>query len=101
MSINLGRRGPDGRTGWELRHGRPFGRTLPGFGEVVHFLPGGKRSSGLTDKFSTGVYLGPTLRSDELLVATQLGVVRARTVKRPPELQRRNKELFDGVVGTP
>ena len=35
MSINIGRRGVDGRTAWELRHGRPCKRLTAQFGEVV------------------------------------------------------------------
>eukprot|EP00971_Amphidinium_carterae_P177580 3521966-Amphidinium_carterae.1 len=31
MIINIGRRGPDGRTAWELRYGRNCGRQMAEF----------------------------------------------------------------------
>eukprot|EP00971_Amphidinium_carterae_P102307 2025557-Amphidinium_carterae.1 len=33
MIINIGRRGPDGRTAWELRYGRNCGRQMAEFSE--------------------------------------------------------------------
>ena len=39
MTINIGRRGKDGRTAWELRHGKPFKRPVANFGELITCLP--------------------------------------------------------------
>ena len=47
------------------------------------FLPGGKQTSKLEDKFS-----------DESLVGTSEGVVRARTIRRLPPAQRGDKDLL-------
>ena len=100
MTINFGRRGPDGRTAWELRHGRPFRRCLAGFSEKIMYLPGGKRASRLEDKFLPGIYLGQSLRTDESLIGTSNGVVRARTVRRLPEGDRKDRELLLSVKGS-
>ena len=39
MSINIGRRGPDGRTAWELRHGRDWKGELACFSEKLVLKP--------------------------------------------------------------
>ncbi|CAK0838042.1 unnamed protein product, partial [Prorocentrum cordatum] len=101
MSINLGRRGADGRAAWELRHGRPFNKDLACFSEKVLYLPGGKRKAGIEDKFLAGLYLGPTLRTDEVYIGTELGALRARTFKRLTVEQRADKDLLNSLVGKP
>ncbi|CAK0826820.1 unnamed protein product [Prorocentrum cordatum] len=72
MSINLGRRGADGRTAWELRHGRPFNKDLACFSEKAL------------------VYIG-----------TEWGALRARTFKRLTVEQRADKDLLNCLVGKP
>ena len=101
MSINVGRRGADGRTAYELRYGRAFRRELAIFGEKVLYLPSGQEKVKLADKFHEGLYIGITQRTDESLIATKLGIVRCRTFKRLPEGQRGDRELLAAVVGTP
>ncbi|CAK0851548.1 unnamed protein product, partial [Prorocentrum cordatum] len=101
MSINLGRRGADGRAAWELRHGRPFNKDLACFSEKVLYLPGGKRKAGIEDKFLAGLYLGPTRRTGEVYVGTELGALRARTFKRLTVEQRADKDLLNSLVGKP
>ncbi|CAK0882798.1 unnamed protein product, partial [Prorocentrum cordatum] len=101
MSINLGRRGADGRTAWELRHGRPFNKGLACFSEKVLYLPGGKRKAGIEDKFLAGLYLGHTLRKDEVYIGTEFGVLRARAFKRLTVEQRADKDLLNSLVGKP
>ncbi|CAK0830057.1 unnamed protein product [Prorocentrum cordatum] len=101
MSINLGRRGADGRAAWELRRGRPFNKDLACFSEKVLYLPGGKRKAGIEDKFLAGLYLGPTLRTGEVYIGTELGVLRARTFKRLTVEQRADKDLLNSLVGKP
>ncbi|CAK0865359.1 unnamed protein product, partial [Prorocentrum cordatum] len=93
MSINLGRRGADGRAAWELRHGRPFNKDLACISE--------KRKAGIEDKFLAGLYLGPSLRTDEVYIGTELGALRARTFKRLTVEQRADKDLLNSLVGKP
>ncbi|CAK0856358.1 unnamed protein product [Prorocentrum cordatum] len=101
MSINLGRRGADGRAAWELRRGRPFNKDLACFSEKVLYLPGGKRKAGIEDNFLAGLYLGPALRTDEVYIGTELGALRARTFKRLTVEQRADKALLNSLVGEP
>ncbi|CAK0885065.1 unnamed protein product [Prorocentrum cordatum] len=101
MSIKLGRRGADGRAAWELRHGRPFNKDLACFSEKVLYLPGGKRKAGIEDKFLAGLYLGPTLRTDEVYIGAELGALRARAFKRLTVEQRADKDLLNSLVGKP
>ena len=42
MTINIGRRGIDGKTPWERRHGRPCRRSIAEFGERILWLPTGE-----------------------------------------------------------
>ncbi|CAK0876009.1 unnamed protein product [Prorocentrum cordatum] len=101
MSINLGRRGADGRTAWELRHGRPFNKDLACFSGKVLYLPGGKRKAGIEDKLLAGLYLGPTLRTGEVYIGTELGALRARAFKRLTVEQRADEDLLNSLVGKP
>jgi hypothetical protein len=98
-TINIGRRGQDGRTAWELRHGRAFKRKVVAFSEKAMYLPGGKRASRLEDKFFEGIFLGFSMRTDEALVGTRDGVVRARTIRRLGPAQRGEKELLNAIKG--
>ncbi|CAK0805864.1 unnamed protein product, partial [Prorocentrum cordatum] len=79
MSINLGRRGANGRA------------DLACFSEKVLYLPGGKRKARIEDKFLAGLYLGPALRTDEVYIGTEVGALRARTFKRLTVEQRADK----------
>ena len=63
-------------------------------------MPGDKRMSKLDDKFLPGIFLGLTLKSDESLVGTPEGVVRARTIRRLPPAERGDKELLQAIRGT-
>ena len=97
--LAIGQRGKDGRTGHELRRGKPFRRKIPPFGEKVFYLPVGKRQSRLTDRWLPGLFLGLKEGSDELYVGTSAGVMRARSVKRMPEEQRADPEMVRGLKG--
>ena len=101
MSINVGRRGPDGRTAWELRHGRPWKRLMAPFSERVLYLPGGKGASRLEQRYRPGLFMGVLPRSDEVLIATEHGIVRARSFRRLPPEQRGDAEALNAIRGTP
>ena len=79
MTVNVGRPGPDGKTAWEHRHGRPFKKRLASFGEAVDWLPGGKRQSRLPERWHRGIYYGIAETSDDHLVADASGVGLARS----------------------
>ena len=92
--INRRRIGPDGRTAYELRKGRPFKKPLPTFAEkILFFIPGSTKGPARVEpRWEDGVFLGISDRSDELFVGTPDGVHRARTVR-----QREATERFDAA----
>ena len=53
MTINIGRRGIDGKTPWERRHGRACKRSVAESGEKVMYLPTGRQPSRLVQKVHT------------------------------------------------
>ena len=102
MCINVGRRGRDGRTAYELRRGKPFRRKLIPITEHVLFLPAGKRTSKLATRWVPGIYLGFRDDADEFYVGTESGdVLRARSVKRLTPAQRGNAQLVMNITGVP
>ena len=61
--------GPDGQTVYLRWKGRPFKRSLPPFGEMVEFLPAGKRqTSTIGDRWLAGIYFGVMEKSSELII---------------------------------
>ena len=99
--INRSQIGKDGLTPFRRWRGRDFRRDLPPFGEVVLYLPPGKRASRLEDRWREGIFVGIADRSAEVLVATPEGVKKARSVRRRADPERRNKALVDGMIGLP
>ena len=101
LSINMGRRGADGRTAWELRHGRPCKRLTAGFGEAVLWKKT-KAPRGVEDRWLKGIWLGLALRSENSFVSDENGDVHeARTFKRLAGAEAKDLELFNKVRGTP
>eukprot|EP00971_Amphidinium_carterae_P158720 3146578-Amphidinium_carterae.1 len=101
--MNLGRRGHDGRTPYEVQHGRACKRPLGMFSEKVLFLPdeAGGRASRLEARWQEGLYLGPKLDNSDNYFATLGGVVRARSFRRLGAADRSAKVLVETMVGTP
>ena len=102
MTINIGRRGIDGKTPWERRHGRPCRRSIAEFGEKILWLPTGKHKSHLDERYLPGVFLGIALHSNDIMVGRENGSVGlARSFRRLPESQRVDVMLLRGVRGVP
>eukprot|EP00971_Amphidinium_carterae_P102488 2028799-Amphidinium_carterae.1 len=53
MIMNIGRRGQDGRSAWELPYGRNCGRQMAEFSEQVLWRDGSKKSR-LEDRWHKG-----------------------------------------------
>eukprot|EP00971_Amphidinium_carterae_P219806 4363775-Amphidinium_carterae.1 len=53
MIINIGRRGQDGRSAWELRYGRNCGRQMAEFSEQILWRDGNNKSR-LEDRWHKG-----------------------------------------------
>ena len=66
--VNRYRRGPDGKTAYELRKGRRFARALPYFAEKILFMIPGvtKGVARVEPRWEDGIFLGVSDRSDEL-----------------------------------
>ena len=97
MAINIGRRGPDGRTAWELRYGKTFNRKVCRFGEHVMFLKVAAEK-GLKDRFFHGCWLGLALTSDNVNVSDEQGnVMIARSFRRFAEPLCRGVGLFNRI----
>ena len=52
-------------------------------------------------KMEFGIWLGAKLRTDEVLVGTEKGVVKTRTIKGLPEEQCWDKDYIMKICGTP
>ena len=96
--ISRDRKGTDGRTAWELRHGRPYRRELAMFGERILYQPSGKRPSRLDPRFTPGIFFGVVEGSEEILVGTDQGVVKARSFKRLPADGRADPAAFWALI---
>ena len=78
------------------------------FAECVHYIPlrgniDAKRVAkmNLEPRFISGVFLGLTDRSDEIIVWSTEGIRKARTIRRRPEEERWDREQILSVRGTP
>ena len=65
------------------------------------YLKAGKNGSKLDDRWNSGLFLGVQDRSDEVVVGTESGVFKARTVKRLDPVQRRDAKLALEMRGLP
>ena len=83
--VNRCRRGPDGKTAYELRKGRKFARALPPVAEKILFMVPGvtKGVARVESRREDGIFLG-----DELYVDTQRGMHKVRTVRRREDTER-------------
>ena len=96
-------RGADGRTPYERSTGKTWKQCLPEFGETILYQPlkGERLASKLDARFEDGVYLGIQEGSAMKFIGTAKGVVRTWTIKRRPESERFEAEIFDSMVGVP
>ena len=100
--INRGLLGPDGETAYFRWKGRPFKRSLLPFGEMVEFLPAGKRqTSTIGDRWPAGIYLGVVEKSSELIIGFGEKVVKARCVRHRTMSERSNSEALLKIQGLP
>ena len=78
--VNKCRRGPDGKTAFELRKGRKFARALPHFAEKILFMIPGvtKGVARVEPRWEDGIFLAVSGRSDGLHVGTERGMHKVR-----------------------
>ena len=75
----------NGKTAYENRRGKRASMPICQFGEKILYLP---LKTVPHRKFQYGIFVGIQQKSNEVLVATEEGVVKARTLKRLPEEQK-------------
>ena len=93
-----------GRTAVREIRGKEACRPIAKFGEKILYMPLKLASHPVgkaDDRFLDGVFVGMRLRSDEILVATENGVVKTRTLRRRPESEQWDREFVGRVRGTP
>ena len=96
--------GQDGRTGFERRRGRTCRIPVIPFAEYVWYRQirkGKAQEDKLETELKEGLWLGHARNSNEVLIGTDKGVVRAYDVRRMPEGQRWNGEAIKRMKGTP
>ena len=95
---------PNGRTPIEEVRGRGSTRGVAKFGEKILYMPA-KQSSHpqgkWEDRYTDGVFLGMRMRSDEILIGTPQGVVKARSIKRYPEGEQWDRDFARKIRGSP
>ena len=96
--------GEDGKTGHERARGRKFNRPLPEFGECVMFakaLPK-KNYNKLEAQWESGVFLGINDLSQELIMGTSEGAIKATEFRhKGSEEESWNFDEMNNVKGLP
>ena len=101
--MNRYRRGPDGKTAYELRKGRRFARALQYLAEKILFMIPGvtKGVARVEPRWEDGIFLGVSDRSDELYVGTERGMHKVRTVRRREAIERFDLTFLNTVTARP
>jgi hypothetical protein len=96
--------GKDGRTSYERRKGRRCRIATAAFGEKVWYKEV-RENKERKDKFCTeekeGIWLGHTRNTNEAVIGTKAGVVRAYSVRRQAPDDRWDGDLIKAVAGSP
>ena len=93
--------GVDGKTAYERKRGRKCRIGVVPFGETVMYKELGKKTPSMETSWKTGVWLGHARNSNEVLIGTNDGVVRAYAVIRKAEGERWSAENLRNMKGTP
>ena len=90
-----------GRTPFEELTMSKFQSPLLNFAEAVMAKESGAQEGKLGSPWDLGIWLGRSTRTNEHLVGTRVGVIRARTVKRRPKSLKWDRELYDAMNFVP
>ena len=91
----------DHRTACERHYGRMFAKKVVPFGETVMWREPGPHQYKFSEHWGYGIYLGRAMSSDEHILGTRVGVIRARTVRRLDEDSRYDAQLLLAMRGVP
>jgi hypothetical protein len=102
-TISRYQKGRDGMTGYRRLRGRDYDRPIVEFAECVWYLKSKNRRKGKIDpRWATGVYLGASEDSPEVLIGTPEGVLKVRSIRRQGSAEDRwNTDLIMGILGVP
>ena len=96
--------GKDGLTAYERRRGRKCRVPVVAFGEKVWYkeLRTGKaRKNKFDSEWQEGIWVGHHRESNEAIIGTTGGFVRAYAIKRRSENERWDSEMIKNLKGTP
>lgn len=93
--------GKDGRTPYERMRGNRWRKSLPAFGEAVMWLLAGEKRSRLVNRWGDGIFFGLLEEGPELLAGTEPGVLKARSVKRLSDADRKDPDRFKAIKDAP
>ena len=93
----------EGKTAYENFKGKACRGELVDFAERVTFMPvvHGGRMNKLQSKWEPGRFTGIRPKSGEKLLMTKEGVVKARTIRRLPVIDRWVSDDWEELVGVP
>ena len=96
--------GKDGMTAYERRRGRRCRVPVLPFGEKLWYKElrdGKERKNKLSSEWAEGIWLGHSRGSNEAIIGTRDGVVRAYALKRMAADHRWDRDLLRAIRGTP
>ena len=93
----------DGKTAYRRWKGKDFKRDIAEFGESVMYLkPGTEGRDKFCARWERGIWLGIRDETNEIIIGTELGVVKARDFKRMASSEERwNCDFVHSMRGTP
>ena len=100
MTLTRYQVGADGKTGYERMKNRRCNIAICAFGEMVMYKelhPAETQRDKSALDWKLGVYLGGMMRSNESVVGTEQGVIKAFAIKRTAEKERWNLEAVKSL----
>ena len=91
MSMSRFQRGKDGKTPYERQTGRRCELEVVPFAEKVMYRlteVANERHQALEERWANGIWLGHARHSNEILIGTEKGIVKAWAIRRLPEGQQ-------------
>ncbi len=106
LLLNVMVRGTDGLTAWARVKGRTFGQQLVGFAEAVLYRypakgPGHTPSGNMGAIGGEGIFIGYNKNSNTFIVATESGIIGARSITRRSESERWQPEAVAKIRDLP
>ena len=88
-----------GKSAYEEVRGKEASTPIARFGERILYMP--KTEDKQQARFSSGIFLGLQRKSNEVVIGTEAGVYKARTIRRLAPDAKWDIEYIKSIVGTP